>query len=62
MEKSLLNFRKGFSIIFNKELEQDMAEIKKLNEKLQELNEEKQKLYKRSVAKMEKMLAMAEDF
>ena len=62
MEKSLLNFRKGFSIVFNKELEKDMAEIKKLNEKLQELNEEKQKLYKRGVAKMEKMFAMAEDF
>ena len=62
MEKSLLNFRKGFSIVFNKELEKDMAEIKKLNEKLQELNEEKQKLYQRGVAKMEKMFAMAEDF
>lgn len=41
MEKSLLNFRKGFSIVFNKELEKDIAEIKKLNEKLQELNGEK---------------------
>lgn len=62
MEKSLLNFRKGFSIVFNKELEKDIAEIKKLNEKLQELNGEKQKLYKRGIAKMEKMFAMAEDF
>ena len=56
MEKSLLNFRKGFSIVFNKELEKDIAEIKKLNEKLQELNGEKQKLYKRGIAKMEKCL------
>lgn len=62
MEKSLLNFRKGFSIVLNKELEKDLAEIKKLNEKIQELNDEKQKLYKRGVAKMEKMFAMAEDF
>ena len=62
MEKSLLNFRKGFSIVFNKELEKDLAEIKKLNEKLQELNDEKQKLYNRGVAKMKKMFAMAEDF
>lgn len=62
MEKSLMNFRKGFSIVFNKELEKDIAEIKEMNEKIQALNEEKQKLYKRSVAKMEKMFAMAEDF
>ena len=62
MEKTLLNFRKGFSIMLNKELEKDLAEIKKLNEKIQELNDEKQKLYKRGVAKMEKMFAMAEDF
>ena len=62
MEKSLLNFRKGFSIVFNKELETDIAEIKKLNEKIKELNDEKQKLYQRGVAKMEKMFAMAEDF
>ena len=55
MEKSLLNFRKGFSIIFNKELEKDLETIK-------EMNEEKQKLYKRGVAKMEKLFAMVEDF
>lgn len=69
MEKSLVNFRKGFSIVFNKELEKDLAEIRKineeykaLNEKIQELNEEKQKLYKRGCVKMEKLFAMAEDF
>ena len=62
MEKSIMNFRKGFSIVFNKELENDLEEIKKMNEKIQALNEEKQKLYKRGVAKMEKMFAMAEDF
>lgn len=62
IEKSLLNFRKGFSIIFNKEFEKDMAEIKKLNKKLQKLNDVKQKLYNRGVAKMEKMFSMAEDF
>lgn len=62
MEKSLLNLRKGFSIVFNKELEKDLAEIKEMNEKIQALNEEKQKLYKRGVAKMEKLFAMADDF
>lgn len=62
IEKSLLNFRKGFSILSNKELENDLAEIKEINEKLKELNDEKQKLYNRGVAKMEKLFAMAEDF
>ena len=62
MEKSLLTFRKGFAIVFNKELEKDIANIKEMNEKIQALNEEKQKLYKRGVAKMEKMFAMVEDF
>lgn len=62
MEKSLTNFRKGFSIVFNKELENDLAEIKKMNEKIQALNEEKQKLYKRGIAKMEKLFSMADDF
>ena len=57
-----MNFRKGFSIIFNKEIEKDLADIKEMNEKIQKLNEEKQKLYKRGVAKMEKMFAMVEDF
>lgn len=62
MEKSLTNFRKGFSIVFNKELENDLAEIKKMNDKIQALNEEKQKLYKRGIAKMEKLFSMADDF
>lgn len=62
MEKSLMNFRKGFSIVFNKELEKDLAEIKEMNEKIQALNEEKKKLYQRGVAKMEKLFSMAEDF
>ena len=51
-----------FSIVFNKEIEKDLAAIKEMNEKIQALNEEKQKLYKRGIAKMEKMFAMAEDF
>ena len=62
MEKSLMNFLKGFAIVFNKELEKDLSDIKEMNEKIQALNDEKQKLYKRGVAKMEKMFAMAEDF